>query len=66
MECYQNVLINMFQEAIASGKKLFMYLDDLSLISRQLLLTFALYKKDLRFGGSFSLRQEGDLLFKML
>ena len=49
-------LINIFQEATAFGKKLFTYLDDLPLISRKLLLAFALYKKGLRFGGSFSFR----------
>ena len=40
-------LVNLSQEEIAPGKKPFMYLGDLPLLSRKLLLTFALYKKGL-------------------
>ena len=37
-------LIKIFQEAIASGKKLFMYLFDLHIISRKALRMFPLNK----------------------
>ena len=48
-------LIKIFQEAIASGKKLFMYLFDLHIISRKVLRMLPL-NEALQLGGSLSLR----------
>ena len=48
-------LIKILQEAIASGKNLFMYLFDLHIISRKVLLMLPL-NKALQLGGSLSLR----------
>ena len=48
-------LIKLFQEAIASGKKLFMYLFDLHIISRNVLRVFPL-NNALHFGGNLSFR----------
>ena len=48
-------LIKIFQEAIASGKKLCMYLFDLHIISRKVLRMLPL-NKALQLGGSLSLR----------
>ena len=49
MENNQKCEINMFQEVIARGKKLFMYLSILHFILRK-----TLTKKGLCLGGSFS------------
>ena len=53
--------ITLFQDEIAWGKKLFMYLLVLHFILRK-----TLYKKDLCIGGSLSLRYDGALLFMIL
>ena len=55
----------MFQEAIAWWKKLFMYLKDLHLNSRNVFSLVWPYKS-LRLGGSLSFKYEGVLLFKIL
>ena len=48
-------LIKIFQEAIASGKKLFIYLFDLHIISRKVLRVFPL-NRALHFGGNLSFK----------
>ena len=55
-----------FQEARLLGKKLFMYLDDIHLISRRVLLISALNKYGLLFGGNLSVRYEEVMLFIIL
>ena len=57
--------INTFQDLIALGKKLFMYLDDLHLISRNVISLVRPYKGR-RIKGNLSFRYDGVLLFKIL
>ena len=54
-------LINVSQEEIASGKKLYLYLFDLHIISRKVLRILPL-NKALELGGSLSFRYDGDML----